>query len=192
MVVQIPTREVTLEAEQRSAAFLSETVGRAQRGDRAAFEQLYRENVGRVFALCVRTCGNRSRAEELTQDVFVRTWEMIGSFRGESAFSSWLHRLAVNVVLSDFRAGTRRSARVMTTDNFEPYDRPGASPEPGTDLDMEEAIAALPTQARMVFVLHDIEGYKHEEIAEQMGTAVGTCKAQLHRARKLLREALER
>jgi len=191
MFAHVAAPEVVLEAKHHSTAFLSEAVRRAQQGDRSAFEQLYRDHVGRVYALCVRTCGNRSRAEELTQDVFVRTWEMIGSFRGESAFSSWLHRLAVNVVLSDYRSGTRRTARVMTTDDLEPYDRSLGTPEPGTTLDLEEAIEKLPSQARLVFVLHDIEGYKHEEIAEQMGTAVGTCKAQLHRARKLLREALE-
>lgn len=191
MFAHVAAPEVVLEAEHHSTAFLNETVRRAQQGNRSAFEELYRDHVGRVYALCVRTSGNRSRAEELTQDVFVRTWEMIGSFRGESAFSSWLHRLAVNVVLSDYRSGTRRTARVMTTDNLEPYDRSPGTPEPGASLDMEEAIAKLPSQARLVFVLHDIEGYKHEEIAEQMGTAVGTCKAQLHRARKLLREALE-
>jgi RNA polymerase sigma-70 factor (ECF subfamily) len=191
MVAYNAAPEVVLEPEQQSPAFLNETVRRAQQGDRSAFEQLYREHAGRVYALCVRTCGNRSRASELTQDVFVRTWEMIGSFRGESAFSSWLHRLAVNVVLSDYRSGTRRTARVMRTDNLEPYDRAPGSPDPGSGLDLEDAISKLPSQARLVFVLHDIEGYKHEEIAEHMGTAVGTCKAQLHRARKLLREALE-
>ena len=170
---------------------LSETIRRAQRGDRAAFEQVYRENVGRVYALCLRTCGNPSRAGELTQDVFVRTWEMIGSFRGDSAFSSWLHRLTVNLVLSDFRTTKRRTARVMGTNDLEAFDKSDEAIEPGGAIDLEDAISKLPPRARLTFVLHDIEGYRHEEIAEHMGLAIGTCKAQLHRARKLLREALE-
>jgi RNA polymerase sigma-70 factor (ECF subfamily) len=148
--------------------------------------------VGRIYALCLRTCGDASRAEELTQDVFVRTWQVIGSFRGESAFSSWLHRVAVNVVLTDFRAEKRRTARVAGTDDLEPFDDAERLSEPGVAIDLENAIGKLPPQARITFVLHDIEGYRHEEIAEQMGIAVGTSKAQLHRARKLLREVLVR
>jgi RNA polymerase sigma-70 factor (ECF subfamily) len=171
--------------------FLTETIRRAQRGDRAAFELLYREYVGRVYALCLRTCGSASRAEELAQDAFVWTWEMIGSFRGESAFSSWLHRLTVNVILSDFRTEKRRTAKVMGAEDLEPFDRAEDVLELGGAIDLEDAISKLPPNARLVLVLHDIEGYRHEEIAEQLGIAVGTSKAQLHRARKLLREVLE-
>lgn len=170
---------------------LTETVRRAQRGGRAAFEQIYREHVRRVYALCLRTCGDASRAEELTQDVFVHTWEVIESFRGKSAFSSWLHRLTVNVVLSDFRSEKRRTSRVMGTDDLEPFDRTDDAVELGGVIDLEDAISRLPPQARLIFVLHDIEGYRHEEIAELLGVAIGTSKAQLHRARKLLREVLE-
>jgi RNA polymerase sigma-70 factor (ECF subfamily) len=144
-----------------------------------------------VFALCLRICANRTRAEELTQDVFVRTWNTLPSFRGESAFSSWLHRLATNVVLADFRSTRRRTARVQTAEDLEAFDSREPLSVPGTKVDLEYAIKRLPPQARAVFVLHDIEGYKHEEIAEQLQIAVGTCKAQLHRARKLLKEVLE-
>ncbi len=171
---------------------LNPTVRQAQLGDPKAFEQLYHENVGRVYAVCLRICADRTRAEELTQDVFVRTWTMLPSFRGESAFSSWLHRLAVNVVLVDLRSQRRRTARVQTAQDLEQYDSPDDVAPLGTAMDLDDAIAKLPPQARAIFVLHDIDGYKHEEIAEQLGLAVGTTKAQLHRARKLLKEVLER
>jgi RNA polymerase sigma-70 factor (ECF subfamily) len=167
-------------------------VRRAQAGEVSAFEQLYRENVDRVFALCLRMSADRGRAEELTQDVFVRAWERLGSFEGRSAFSTWLHRMAVNVVLGEKRSDTARTARVMVTDDLEAFDRPRLTSDPGTAMDLERAIAKLPPGARTVFVLHDVEGYRHEEIGRMHGLAVGTCKAQLHRARKLLREALNR
>jgi RNA polymerase sigma-70 factor (ECF subfamily) len=167
-------------------------VRRAQAGDTVAFEQLYRQNVGRVYAVCLRIVANTARAEELAQDVFVRAWEMLAGFRGESAFSSWLHRVAVNVVLVDLRSQRRREARVKATDDLDQYDAPDGNISISAGIDLEDAIKALPAGARAVFVLHDIEGYKHEEIAEQMGVAVGTCKAQLHRARNLLKEVLER
>jgi len=160
--------------------------------DEAAFEELYRQHVGRVYALCLRLAGNAAQAQELTQDVFVRAWEKLGSFRGESAFSSWLHRLAVNVVLQDRRATRRRENRVFPTDDLEAHEPASRGHNPGTAMDLEQAIAGLPDGARTIFVLHDIEGYRHEEIAEMTGLASGTSKAQLFRARRLLREALER
>jgi RNA polymerase sigma-70 factor (ECF subfamily) len=170
---------------------IPELVQRAQAGDVRAFERLYREHVERVFAVCYRIVADRSKAEELTQDVFVRVWEVIGSFRGESAFPSWLHRVAVNVVLVELRTEKRYQQRVTTVDDLEPFDKDARLAPPGEALDLETAMARLPRQARAVFVLHDIEGFRHEEIAEQLGLAVGTSKAQLHRARKLLREVLE-
>jgi RNA polymerase sigma-70 factor (ECF subfamily) len=185
-------REAILDAQPDAITNVTETIRLAQQGDRSAFQLLFREHVGRVYALCVRTCGNASRAEELTQDVFVRTWEMIGSFRGESAFSSWLHRLTVNVVLASIRSDKRRTARIFGTDDLEPFETSADTTLSGRGLDLEDAIRRLPTQARVIFVFHDIEGYKHEEIADKLGIAVGTSKAQLHRARKLLREVLER
>lgn len=173
------------------AVVVPDTVQRAQAGDRRAFEQLYRENVGRVFGVCLRMAGEGAYAEELTQDAFVRAWEMLASFRGESAFSSWLHRVAVNVVLVDFRSRKRRDARITVVEDLSEFESHGGKQTWGEAIDLEKAIARLPRQARTIFVMHDIEGYKHEEIAEMMGLAVGTTKAQLHRARKLLREVLE-
>lgn len=165
-------------------------VARAKAGDTAAFEQLYRANAGRIYALCLRMAGNTADAEDLTQDVFVRAWQKLASFRGDSAFSTWLHRLAVNLVLTERRTANRRNARVMVTDELESFDRGQSAPPPGIRMDLEQGIAALPDGARKVFILHDIEGYKHGEIASMMGLATGTTKAQLHRARKLLREVL--
>jgi RNA polymerase sigma factor (sigma-70 family) len=167
-------------------------IARAQDGDVAAFEDLYRRHVPRVYGLCCRLAGDGLRAEELAQDVFVRAWQKIGTFRGESAFSSWLHPLAVNTALSERRAMKRRTARVFGTDDLEAFDRPGRGSGRETGLDLERALATLPPGARAVFVLHDVEGYKHEEIARMTGVATGTSKAQLHRARRLLREALAR
>lgn len=184
----VEERETVLESTEHRN--LTPTVRQAQLGDQKAFEQMYRENLGRVYAVCLRICADRARAEELTQDVFVRTWQMLPTFRGESAFSSWLHRLTVNVVLVDFRSQRRRTARVQLSEDLEQYDGPEQAAPLGTAMDLEDGIAKLPPQARAIFVLHDIEGYKHEEIAEQLGLAVGTCKAQLHRARKLLKEVL--
>jgi len=187
----IPVTSADEERRSREA----ELVRRAQAGDRIAFEELYRDNVRRVYALCFRMTGTADLAEELAQDVFVRAWQKLGSFRGESAFSSWLHPLTVNVALSERRSRRRRVARVMTTDDLTEFERPGPptrSDGPEAGFDLERALATLPPGARAVFVLHDVEGYKHEEIAELTGVATGTSKAQLHRARKLLREALTR
>ncbi|MBI4499930.1 MAG: RNA polymerase sigma factor [Gemmatimonadetes bacterium] len=172
---------------------MSEVARLAQSGDQDAFERLYRENVGRIYALCLRLSGDAVHAQSLTQDVFVRAWEKLPSFRGESAFSSWLHRLAVNVVLSGRRVDVRRERRVTITDDLESVPAAGTREAPaGLALDLERAIAGLPPGARAVFVLHDIEGYEHQEIAEMTGIATGTSKAHLFRARRLLREALDR
>jgi RNA polymerase sigma-70 factor (ECF subfamily) len=140
--------------------------------------------------------GDREKATELLQDVFVRVWERLDSFRGDAAFTSWLHRLTVNVVLEKERADKRRISRVGAPwDELEgdgPGDEGRAVGGVGERLDLERAVAELPPGARRVFVLHDVEGYKHEEIARLMGLAAGTVRAQLHRARKLLMEALDR
>src|SRR5687767_3790863 len=177
----------------------------ASSGDEAAFEQLYRAHSSRVFALCLRMSGSRQRATELMQDVFVHVWQRLGTWRGESALASWIYRLTVNLVLSNVRGEQRRQSREMTeeqtserarrtTDDERRWSDLGAV-RPASVLeriDLERAIATLPPGARTVFVLHDVEGYKHDEIAKLTGTAEGTCRAQLHRARKLLIEALER
>lgn len=167
-------------------------VALAATGDRLAFERLYQANAGRIFALCVRMAGDRTTAEELTQDVFVRAWQKLGQFRGESSFSTWLHRLAVNVVLNARKQdGRHRSRHDQIDPTTEALAQPGL-PVPGLGMDLEAAIAALPPGARKVFVLHDVEGYTHEEIAAMNGVTTGATKSQLHRARMLLREALNR
>ena len=167
-------------------------IRRAQAGDVAAFETLYRENSGRVYALCIRLqSGDRSDATELMQDVFIKAWRRLETFRGDCAFSSWLHRLAVNTMLENARSDRRRTARVLSMEDTSVL--PGAARSSGVDLrmEMEEAVASLPKGARLAFVLHDVEGYQHQEIAERLSVSVGTVKAQLHRARRLLRERLE-
>jgi RNA polymerase sigma-70 factor, ECF subfamily len=174
-------------------------VRRAAAGDQAAFEALYHAHAPRVYGLCLRMSGSQARAVELTQDVFVHLWERIGSFRGEAALSSWIHRVTVNVVLNDARRIQRRERHERTEDRDDDSEASElehrASVRPASVLeavDLERAIATLPEGARVVFVLHDVEGYRHEEIARMTGTAEGTCRAQLHRARKLLMEELDR
>jgi RNA polymerase sigma-70 factor (ECF subfamily) len=167
-----------------------ELVRRARRGDVEAFEELYRGHVGRVYAVSLRMVADAALAEELTQEAFVRAWRKLASFRGGSAFGTWLHRLAVNVVLDAMRARRRWQERFSE----EPPPRPPAAPprDPVGTVDLERGIALLPPRARAVFVLHDVEGYKHREIARLLDLSVGACKAHLHRARRRLREELER
>ncbi len=174
----------------RPAAVADLPLRRAQAGDHEAFALLYRAHVARIYGLCLRLEGDSVRAGELTQDVFVRAWERLRTFRGESSFGTWLHRLAVNVVLSDRRSAFRRARRVLSTDAPEQYERAELA-EPLGAMDLDSAIARLPAGARTVFVLHDVEGYTHDEIASRAGIAVGTSKAQLFRARRLLREMLD-
>ncbi len=173
-------------------AGLTPLVRRAQAGDADAFGGVYRACVGRVHCLCLRLAGDPARAEELVQDVFVRAWEALPGFRGESAFTTWLHRLAVNVVLATRRAELRRERRVLPVEDPTLLERDDTAPVMLDPLDLERAVAALPPGARTVFVLHDLEGYPHAEIARLAGIAEGTAKAQLFRARRLLREALDR
>jgi RNA polymerase sigma-70 factor (ECF subfamily) len=164
-------------------------VARARAGDTSAFEGLYRRHAARIHGLTRRMMGPQW-ADELTQDVFVRAWEKLGTFRGEAAFGTWLYRLAINVVLTR-RAwlGTQRQRH----DDHEATLQ-GVPARPAmTDMsmDFENAMEQLPDGAREVFVLHDVEGYKHGEIAGMLGVTSGTTKAQLHRARMLLRKHLE-
>jgi RNA polymerase sigma-70 factor, ECF subfamily len=184
--------EAANDAEAARAAEATD-IAAASAGDARAFERLYRLHVDRVFSLCVRMSGDRVLAEELTQDVFVRSWERLSSFRGESAFGTWLYRLAVNVVLNARKTAGRSRKRFVAEGDDEPVgvERETVS-NPGTTMDLESAVAGLPPGARRVFVLHDVQGYRHEEIAEMLGITSGGSKAQLHRARLLLRGALER
>jgi RNA polymerase sigma-70 factor (ECF subfamily) len=163
--------------------------GAAAKGDVAAFERLYRAHVNRVFALCLRLVADRPRAEQLTQDAFVRAWERIGTFRGEAPFGAWMREVTLHVVFADKRATSRRLARVAPDDD-QVTAASSAAPRTGDRLDLERAIATLPEGARTVFVLHDVEGYGHEEIGKLLGIAEGTSKAHLHKARTKLKEAL--
>jgi RNA polymerase sigma-70 factor (ECF subfamily) len=168
------------------------TVLRARDGDPDAFARLYDLHAPRVHAVCLRLCGDPTRAGELLQDVFVRAWERLDSFRGESAFGTWLHRLAVNVVLQRARGDHRRVRRVALGDDLAPsgVDGPTRTLEPGLRLDLEQAVAGLPEFLREVFVLHDVEGYQHGEIAAVLKIPIGTSRSHLFRARRLLREVL--
>lgn len=169
----------------------TELVARAQTGDRSAFERLYKLNVGRVYALCLRLTGRAAEAEEFTQETFIRAWQKLGSFQGRSRLSSWLHRLAVNLVMNERRTKSRSTANEILVEEPPEPAGPGPSPAPGSRIDLEHALTALPEGARDVFVLYDVYGYRHDEIATMTGMAVGTSKAQLHRARRLLRGVLE-
>ncbi len=171
-------------------AGLEADVAAAASGDRRAFERLYRAHGDRVYAICTRMLADRQLAEEVTQDVFVRVWQKLPGFRGESAFSTWLHRVAVNVVLSRRKRASIHGARTADDDALD--EAPTRAVFVGERLDLEAAIAGLPAGARRVFVLHDVEGFTHEEIGEQLGITPGGSKAQLHRARMLLRAALNR
>jgi RNA polymerase sigma factor (sigma-70 family) len=168
-------------------------VDKARAGDRLAFEQLYRSHCDRIFALCWRMCGgDRALAEDMVQEAFVRAWNKLHLFRGDSKFGTWLHRLTVNVVLSDRRIRVKRLQREQEfSDDLERVLVGERNVFAGLRKDLEAAIAGLPERARTVLILYDIEGYQHNEIAEITGMAVGSSKAQLHRARKLVREVLK-
>ena len=157
----------------------------------ADFADLYREHVGRVYALCLRMSGDATEATDLTQDVFVRAWERLASFRGDSAIGTWLHRLAVNVVLERLRADRRRLARVEPASHLLDDCTWPAAPDAVLDrIDLDAALPRLAEGARVVFVLHDVEGYDHGEIARLTGLAPGTIRTQLHRARRRLAQLL--
>ena len=179
-------------AETQASMSETDLVREAQAGSADAFERLYRKHGRRVYAVCLRMVSDPGRAEELMQDAFVRAWSAIGSFQHRSAFGTWLHRLAVNVVLSDMRAEKRRLSRELLPGELDEFEREVGGAMPETRVDLERAIAALPSGAKEVLILHDIEGYRYREIAELVGVAEGTVKSQLSRARRLVREALER
>ena len=162
-------------------------VARARAGDLGAFEELYRRHVDRVYALCLRLTSDPARAEEHTQETFVRAWQKLEAYREQGQFNAWLNRVAINIVRSEWRSRSRREDREAPLQ--EAY-APASAESRGTSVDLERAIAGLPVGAREVFVLHDVEGYRHDEVAGLLDVTTGTSKSQLHRARKLLREAL--
>jgi len=159
-------------------------VRRARKGDRRAFEQLYRAHVGQVYGLCLRMTGQPAEAEDCAQEAFIQAWRKLAQFRGDAAFGTWLHRIAVNAVLA-------RRRRMRPEDPLDDGAELGTAGEnPADQRDLEAAVATLPEGARHVFVLLAVYGYTHEEAGQMLGVASGTCKAQLHRARRLLAERL--
>jgi RNA polymerase sigma-70 factor (ECF subfamily) len=181
---------LALATEARSFTSLDTTsdVARAAGGDVCEFEPLYRAHLPRVYSLVRRMTGGRD-ADELTQDVFVRVWQKLSTFRGDASFTTWLHRLTVNVVIERFRV--EHAARQRMVDGDAVFERLAAPVAPrDLPLDFESAMETLPDGAREIFVLHDVEGYKHREIGTLLGISTGTSKAQLHRARMMLRRFL--
>lgn len=175
-----------------AAASDAELARSAAAGHVGAFETLYRRHAGRVHGVIVRLVGGQgARAEDLTQEAFVRAWQALPEFRFESAFSTWLHRLAVTTALMELR---RRRSGPLFRDDEHLLESVGMQDSAGNgtalSMDLERAVSSLPPRARAVLVLHDVEGWKHEEIARELGMAIGSSKAQLHRARQLLRVRL--
>lgn len=179
---------MTLDGQPRTEHRIDADVALAAGGDQSAFERLYQAHVGRIHSLTRRMLGGHD-ADEVTQDIFVRTWQKLGQFRGESAFGTWLHRLAVNVVIERRRSYAIQRER-MADDPAVLETVPVAPVRGDLRVDFEAAIEQLPPGAREIFVLHDVEGYKHREIAVMLNIASGTSKRQLHRARMLMREHL--
>ena len=185
---------MTMTAERTEMPSDLELVRAAAAGDAAAFEQLYQQHYRRVYSLCLRMLGSTTQAEDLTQEVFLQVFRKLGSFRGDSQFTTWLHRLTVNQVLMHFR---KRGVKLEHTSEEGDFTNVVETPLQSTRrismvdrLALEKAIAELPPGYRTVFTLHDIEGYEHEEIAGMLGVSIGTSKSQLHKARMRLRELL--
>jgi RNA polymerase sigma-70 factor (ECF subfamily) len=181
-------RSIEANATTHDAGTIDDVVRRAQSGDVDAFEAIYRTSAPAVFALCRRMIGDEQQARDLTQDVFVRAWEKLTTFRGQSSLATWLHRLAANVVLEHLRSTKRDAARLIDGDDTVYPSRSGDTPGDAR-MDLDTALAELPAGARTVFVLH-LEGYSHDEIAQMTGIAAGTARAQLWRARRALTRLL--
>ena len=164
-------------------------VERARQADASAFEQLYRANVDRVYGLCLRMTGERSEAEDCVQEAFIQAWNKLDKFRGDSSFGTWMHRVAVNVVLGRMRKSKREQDRIRAVSEVAPARETIA--DDGELRDLEQAINELPSGARHVFVLHAVYGYSHGETGDMLGIAEGTSKAQLSRARRLLTQQLD-
>lgn len=164
-------------------------IAKAKRSDAGAFERLYRMHLDRVYGLCLRMTGNVSEAEDCAQEAFIQAWTKLDKFRGDSAFSTWLHRIAVNAVLGRIRKSKREQDRIKVA--FEQSSSPVSVADNGELRDLSEAVDRLPQGARHVFVLHAVYGYSHEETGAMLNIAAGTSKAQLHRARRLLAQQLK-
>ncbi len=164
-------------------------IKQAQRHDSRAFEALYRLHIDKVYGVCLRMTGNVSEAEDCAQEAFIQAWNKLQKFRGDSAFSTWLHRIAVNAVLGRMRKSKREQERILAlADTLSPSIDTGDN---GELRDLSEAIDRLPEGARHVFVLHAVYGYSHDETGDMLGIAAGTSKAQLHRAKRLLAQQLK-
>ncbi len=164
-------------------------IAKAKRSDAQAFESLYRMHVDRVYGLCLRMTGNVSEAEDCAQEAFIQAWNKLDKFRGDSAFSTWLHRIAVNAVLGRMRKSKREHDRIQLA--AQNPTSPASVGDSGNLRDLSDAVDALPEGARHVFVLYAIYGYSHKEAGKMLGIATGTSKAQLHRARRLLAQQLQ-
>ena len=164
-------------------------ISRAQRTDAKAFESLYRLHVDRVYGLCLRMTGNVAEAEDCTQEAFIQAWKKMDKFRGDSAFGTWMHRIAVNAVLGRMRKSKRERDRIQLASDE--VLSPASINDDGELRDLSDAVNRLPEGARHVFVLYGVYGYSHKEAGEMLGIAAGTSKAQLHRARRLLAQQLE-
>ncbi|MFQ6005456.1 MAG: RNA polymerase sigma factor [Woeseia sp.] len=164
-------------------------VERARKADVSAFESLYRLYVDKVYGLCLRMTGDASEAEDCTQETFIQAWKKLAKFRGDSAFGTWLHRIAVNSVLARMRKSRRERDRIQAVTDISPA--PATEGDCAGFEDLQKAVDELPDGARHVFVLHAVYGYSHEETGDMLGIATGTSKAQLHRARRLLAQQLK-
>ncbi len=183
----------SVESTTRSVAsgVVEDVVRRAQQGDLDAFESLYRAHVTAVFALCRRMMGDEREARDLVQDVFVRAWQRLPTFQGHSALGTWIHRLAVNVVLEQLRSAKRDTLRFIEDGESDALPARSSEGQLDASMDLDHALTRLPAGARSVFVLHDIHGYSHDEIAQMTGIAPGTARAQLWRARRALMRLLD-
>ncbi len=164
-------------------------IDRAQRSDSQAFESLYRMHIDKVYGLCLRMTGNVSEAEDCAQEAFIQAWNKLDRFRGDSAFATWLHRIAVNAVLGRMRKSKREQDRIQIA--AQESSSPASIGDSGELRDLSDAVDKLPQGARHVFVLYAVYGYSHDEASNMLGIAPGTSKAQLHRARRLLAQQLE-
>jgi RNA polymerase sigma-70 factor (ECF subfamily) len=176
----------------------AEVIERAKQGNAEAFEALYNLHKRRVYSLCLRMTANTAAAEDLTQEAFLQLFRKIGTFRGESAFSTWLHRMAVNVVLMQLRKKglpvVPLEENIETEEESPRKELGGDDPRLAGSIDrmqLQRSIESLPPGYRMIFLLHDVEGYEHNEIAEMVGCSIGNSKSQLHKARMKLREILK-
>ena len=180
-------RMVALNTPERTDE--ADWIARAQRSDARAFESLYRMHIDKVYGLCLRMTGNVAEAEDCAQEAFIQAWNKLDRFRGDSAFATWLHRIAVNSVLGRMRKSKRETERIQVA--AEMPSSPASVADSGELRDLADAVDRLPQGARHVFVLHAVYGYSHEEAGKMLGIAAGTSKAQLHRARRLLAQQLE-